>query len=246
MQRYFFEVEFLGTEYFGWQIQPKAITVQEEIQNCISKLLSNKEVSIVGCGRTDTGVHAKQYFFHLDLPQIVEGQFQYKLNSMLPAAIAVKKILPLHEKAHARFDATCRTYRYFISTLKSPFKSHVELVLKYALDVQAMNECAQELVGRQDFASFARSNSDVENTFCEVFEAQWTSEGKQLYFEISANRFLRNMVRAIVGTLLEVGTGKLSRSEFVQIIKACDRSKASASAPAHGLFLWKVEFPFDV
>ena len=244
--RYFFEIEFLGKNYFGWQIQPKDISIQQEIQQNISKLLSHKEVVITGCGRTDTGVHAKQYFFHVDLPSIDPIEFRYKLNSMLPEAIVVNKIVKTHNEAHARFDATCRTYRYFISYKKSPFKNHVELLLKHSLNLEAMNLCAKELIGKKDFASFARSNSGVDHTYCEVYRAEWKVEQDIIFFEIAANRFLRNMVRAIVGTLMEVGAGKLSHSEFMEIMKAGDRSKASTSAPAHGLFLWKIEYPFDV
>ena len=243
MERFFFEISYNGTEYFGWQRQPKQISVQEEIETCLSKLYSNKKIEIVGCGRTDTGVHAKQYFFHVDLELDAgtEDQMRYKLNKMLSPNISVQRIFKF--EMHARFDATLRTYRYFIHSKKDPFRYTQSWYLNQQLDVEKMNSAAKLLIGKKDFTSFAKLHTDVKTNICTVSKAQWyrSNEG-ELYFEISADRFLRNMVRAIVGTLVDVGLGKIQSEEIVEILENMDRGDASTSAPACGLFLWEIQY----
>ena len=243
MERFFFEISYNGTEYFGWQRQPKQISVQVEIETCLSKLYSNKKIEIVGCGRTDTGVHAKQYFFHVDLELDTgtEDQMRYKLNKMLSPNISVQRIFKFEK--HARFDATLRTYRYFIHPKKDPFRYTQSWYLNQPLDVEKMNSAAKFLIGKKDFTSFAKLHTDVKTNICTVSKAQWniSNEG-ELYFEISADRFLRNMVRAIVGTLVDVGLGKIQSEEIVEILENKDRGEASTSAPACGLFLWEIQY----
>ena len=246
MKRYFFEIEYKGKNFFGWQKQPDECSVQETIEESLMKLNSNKSVTIVGCGRTDTGVHAKQYYFHADLNIENQEDWKYKLNTMLPDSIVVKSIFNVDSSIHARYGALKRTYRYYVHFNKSAFSNDLSLFLKYKLDFDSMNDCAKLLIGKKDFSSFARSNTDVKHHICDVTSAKWIFvNDNEAYFEISANRFLRNMVRAIVGTLLEVGAGKLDNYKFQSIINAQERSKASTSAPAHGLFLWSVEYPFQ-
>lgn len=243
MERFFFEISYNGTEYFGWQRQPKQISVQEEIETCLSKLYSNKKIEIVGCGRTDAGVHARQYFFHVDLvlDTGTEDQMRYKLNKMLSPNISVQRIIKLEK--HARFDATLRTYRYFIHSIKDPFRYAQSWYLNQHLDLEKMNYAAKLLIGKKDFTSFAKLHTDVKSNICTVSKAQWirTNEG-ELYFEISADRFLRNMVRAIVGTLVDVGLGKIETEAIVGILENKDRGEASTSAPACGLFLWEIHY----
>lgn len=244
MQRYFIELSYNGKHYFGWQKQPAQISIQEEIESCLSKLNSNKEVNVVGCGRTDTGVHAHHYILHVDLEKMDEPiQLVYKLNKMLSQDIAIRKILPVPNDAHARFDATKRTYRYFIHFNKDPFLADQSWYYPHRLDFDKMNLAAQHLLGKQDFTSLSKLHTDVKTNICDVYSAQWVKvDDERYYFEISADRFLRNMVRATVGTLLEVGLGKISPENLLEILDAKDRSAAATSVPAHGLFLWKVEY----
>lgn len=243
VQRYFFELAYDGTDFFGWQIQPREISVQETIEKALTKLNSNLPIKVVGCGRTDTGVHASNFYLHVDFPTIEnEEKFVFKLNRMLPKSIVIYKIIKTKAAAHARFDATKRTYRYFISEQKNPFKTQFSYHLSHKLDLEKMNKAAQFLLGEQDFTSLAKMHTDVKTNICTVYHAKWQKENNQLYFEIKANRFLRNMVRATVGTLLEIGAGKLDFTELETILKAKNRSLAKASAPAHGLFLNKIEY----
>lgn len=244
MKRYFFEISYKGTDYFGWQRQPKQISVQEEIEETLSKLHSNTPVSIVGCGRTDTGVHAKQYFFHVDLPEIaLIKHFVFKMNRMLPDAIVVHTIDEVASEKHARFDATDRIYRYFIHQKKNAFNTGISWYFPQKLDVTAMNRAAQHLLGKQDFTSLSKLHTDVKTNICHVKEAQWvTISEEEIYFEIKADRFLRNMVRATVGTLLDVGLGKIEPASIPEILAAKDRGAASTSVPAHGLFLWEIVY----
>jgi tRNA pseudouridine38-40 synthase len=243
MPRYFLKLAYDGSAYHGWQIQPKANTVQEEIQYALSKLHGNDPIEVVGCGRTDTGVHAKSYFLHTDLPQSWDPQqLIFKLNRMMPADIAFSKAWQINTDLHARFDASSRTYRYFINRNKNPFLRQQSWYVQQDLDLAAMNQAAIFLLGRQDFSSFAKAHTDVKTNICEVFAAEWFTNKDGIYFEISANRFLRNMVRAIVGTLVEVGLGKIKASELPDIIAAQDRSEAFVSVPAHGLFLWEIRY----
>lgn len=244
MRRYFFELSYNGTIYFGWQRQPEQMSVQQEIEDALSKLNSNIPVSVVGCGRTDTGVHAKQYFLHVDLPEIPDTeQFKYKLNKMLSGNISIQRIYLVDPDLHARFSATARTYRYFIHQHKDPFLNEFSWHYPQKLDLEAMNEAAKELLGKQDFTSLSKLHTDVKTNICTVNNAQWIKVNEdQIYFEITADRFLRNMVRATVGTLLEVGLGKIDRQDLRQILDKRDRGAAAVSVPAKGLFLWKIEY----
>lgn len=246
-QRYFLQLSYKGTNYHGWQIQPNAISVQEVIENALSTLLREK-ISVVGAGRTDTGVHASFFVLHFDTENenIEPGNLVYKLNNFLPHDIAVQNLWKVKNNAHARFDALSRTYKYFILTEKDPFK--VETSYKYipTLDIQKMNEAAKLLFEFDDFTSFSRLHSDVKTNNCKISRAEWKQEGTQLVFTIKADRFLRNMVRAVVGTLLEVGKGKLTINEFKNIIELKNRGAAGASAPAAGLFLVDIEYPEEL
>ena len=244
MQRYFFELSYNGSTFHGWQIQPNAHSVQEEIESKLSRLHSNTPIKVVGCGRTDTGVHAHHYILHVDLPLISDtDQFQRKLNRMLPDSIAISNVYPVSEDQHARFSATARTYRYFIHSKKDPFQADASWHINQPLDLNKMNEAANFLIGKQDFTSLSKLHTDAKTNLCDVRVAQWVQVDKSTsYFEITADRFLRNMVRATVGTLLDVGMGKLEPGDIPKILEAMDRQAASTSVPAHGLYLWKIEY----
>lgn len=244
-KRLFFQCAYDGTNYSGWQKQPNASTVQDTIEKCLSKLFSKEEIETVGCGRTDAGVHAKQSFFHIDLLPVYDlAQLQYKLNNMLPNDIVIDAIYEVHPQAHARFDAKKRTYQYFVHQKKTPFQNEYSVFFPRKIEVDKMNEGAKYILGKQDFTSFSKLHTDVNNNFCEVYAATWRVVGDQFQFEISANRFLRNMVRAIVGTLLEVGLGNISPEEVKGIIESKDRQNAGFSVPAKGLFLKSVEYDY--
>lgn len=243
MNRYFIEISYNGSDFFGWQRQPKQISVQEEIEDVLSKIHSNQPISVVGCGRTDTGVHAKQYFLHVDLDEkIVDEQFVFKLNRMLPNSIVVHSIEKVNDQKHARFDAKKRTYRYFIHQKKDAFINDFSWHLPLDVNIDEMNIAAGFLVGQKDFTSLSKLHTDVKTNICTVYSAEWVEDKDQIYFEISADRFLRNMVRATVGTLIDVGTGKLASHDILKILDAKDRQAASMSVPAHGLFLWQIEY----
>jgi len=243
MKRYFIEISYDGSDFFGWQRQPKQISVQEVIEDVLSKIHSNQPVSVVGCGRTDTGVHAKQYFLHVDLDEKnVDDQFVFKLNRMLPNSIVVHSIEVVDDQKHARFDAKKRMYRYFIHQKKDAFINDFSWHLPLEMDIDEMNKAAGFLLGQQDFTSFSKLHTDVKTNICNVYSAKWFKDEGQIYFEISADRFLRNMVRATVGTLIDVGTGKLTSEDVLKILEAKDRQAASMSVPAHGLFLWKIDY----
>lgn len=245
---------FNGTPFFGWQMQPKVVSVQETIENALTLLLqvnrdesgNPERVAITGCGRTDTGVHARDYTAHFDCPmELSEAQrdkLVNKLNSFLPKEIVVFSILPVADDAHARFDAIDRTYRYYVNIRKDAFSFPYAYRVFEKLDVEKMNEAAKLLLQNEDFTSFSKVHTQVNNMRCKVTHAQWIDKDGQLVFEITANRFLRNMVRAIVGTLLQVGKGKISVADFQNIILQKDRCKAGDSAPAHALFLEKVRY----
>lgn len=244
-RRLFFQCAYDGSEYSGWQKQPNAMTIQEKIEENLSKLFSEEKIETVGCGRTDAGVHAKQSFFHVDLPEVYAlDQLQYKLNNMLPKDIVIDAIHKVDKEAHARFDAKTRTYQYFIHQKKLPFHHKYSSFFPRELAIDKMNEGAKYILGKQDFTSFSKLHTDVNNNFCEVYAAEWTKVGDQLQFEISANRFLRNMVRAIVGTLIEVGLGNISPEEVENIIALKNRQEAGFSVPAKGLFLKSVEYDY--
>ncbi len=243
MQRYFIELSYKGTPYFGWQRQPSCISVQEVIESQLSKLHSNEPISVVGCGRTDTGVHAHHYILHVDLPEIDDcDKFQFKLNRMLPDSIAISRVFPVSSDLHARFSATERTYRYFIHREKNPFIPETSWYFPQDLDFDAMNVAACLLIGTKDFTSLSKIHTDVKTNICSVSAAKWLQNEKEIYFEITANRFLRNMVRATVGTLIDVGLEKIKTEDLLAILDAKDRGAASTSVPAQGLFLWKIKY----
>ncbi|QGY46358.1 tRNA pseudouridine(38-40) synthase TruA [Maribellus comscasis] len=246
-QRYFLQLSYKGTSYHGWQVQPNALSVQEVMEKALSTLL-RENVSVVGAGRTDTGVHASFFVLHFDAANsdIDVQNFPYKLNRFLPKDIAVQRVWRVKNDAHARFDALSRTYKYYISTTKDPFATETTYHFSPELDVLKMNNAAKLLFGYTDFTSFSRLHTDVKTNNCKIYQAEWTSEGTQLVFTIKADRFLRNMVRAIVGTLLEVGKGKLSVDGFKNVIEAEDRRIAGVSAPAEGLFLVGIEYPDEM
>ncbi|MBN1819692.1 MAG: tRNA pseudouridine(38-40) synthase TruA [Prolixibacteraceae bacterium] len=244
LQRYFIQLSYKGTNYHGWQVQPNATSVQEVMERALSTLL-REEVAVTGAGRTDTGVHASFFVAHFDSvnSELDNEDFVYRLNNFLPNDIAVKKVWKVPVEAHARFDALSRTYKYFISREKDPFSEETTYRFLYPLNIEKMNKAAKCLFDYTDFTSFSKLHSDVKTNNCKVMFAEWKEEGSQLIFTIQADRFLRNMVRAIVGTLLEVGKGKIEIEDFKKIIDNKDRGLAGTSAPAHGLFLTEIGYP---
>lgn len=242
--RYFIEFAYNGTHYHGWQYQPDAVSVQETLNKVFSTLL-REEIDIVGAGRTDSGVHASQMYGHFDSEEVFNKEkLMYKANSFLPKDIVVYDIIPVHEEAHARFDATSRTYHYFISTKKDIFGNETSWLNQLPLDLELMNEAAQLLLEFTDFQCFSKSNTDVFTYNCKITEAYWRKENNKLIFTITADRFLRNMVRAIVGTLVNIGLHKITKDDFIRIIESKDRKKAGFSVPAQGLFLTNITYPY--
>jgi tRNA pseudouridine38-40 synthase len=244
--RYFFQISYRGTSFYGWQRQKGQISVQEAIETELQKLFRSEKIEIVGCGRTDTGVHAKQYFFHTDFSNEIDtNNIQFKLNRMLPSSISVQHIFSVNEELHARFSAKTRTYRYYINQVKDPFLAGLSTYFPNELNLFQMENACRYLMGTQDFTSFAKVHTDVKTHICTIKKATWYRENDQLVFEISADRFLRNMVRSIVGTLLDVGIGKLEVDEVKNIIAAKNRAAAAKSVSAEGLFLWKIDYPSE-
>ena len=241
--RYFITLSYDGTRYHGWQIQPNGNSVQQELQQALSILL-RKPVEVVGAGRTDTGVHAKMMVAHFDWEEPLDGkQLSYKLNKLLPQDIAVQEVRQVAEDMHARFSATSRTYHYYIHTRKDPFLQAYSWQIPFALDFDKMNEAAKVLLEYKDFTSFSKVNTDTKTNLCDMKEAYWEEvTAGQWRFTITANRFLRNMVRAIVGTLVEVGRGRISIEEMRQIIEAKDRCQAGESVPGKALFLVDIKY----
>jgi len=244
LYRYFIQLSYKGTSYHGWQIQPNAISVQEVVEKTLSTVL-RETVEVVGAGRTDTGVHASFFVLHFEVKEELSNfeNLVYKLNSLLPNDIAFQKIWPVANDLHARFSAISRTYKYYISTKKNPFRTETSFKYLLPLDIDKMNDASHILAEFEDFTSFSRLHTDVKTNNCKILWAEWEVINTQIIFTIKADRFLRNMVRAIVGTLLEVGKGKLTLNDFRKIIEAKDRAAAGASAPAKGLFLVDVEYP---
>ena len=242
--RYFLELSYNGTRYHGWQYQPNAISVQQKINEGLRKLLK-AEINIMGAGRTDAGVHAEEMFAHFDVDDEFEIEtILFKLNSFLPDDIVIKNIVKVESKAHARFDAIKRSYEYRIFIGRNPFLLETTWQFYHrTLDVEKMNEAAKLLLEYTDFKCFSKSKTDVNTFDCDVVEAYWQLNNNVLTFYITADRFLRNMVRAIVGTLVDVGLGKKSVQDFRQIIESRNRSEAGFSVPAKGLFLTRVEYP---
>lgn len=244
MKRYFVYLAYNGKNYCGWQIQPNGISIQQQLEEAFSMLL-RKKTPVVGAGRTDAGVHAALMVAHFDYEgdAIETNILCDKLNRILPQDIAVSKVTEVSPTAHARFDATSRTYKYYISTQKDPFKTDFVYRMTFPLNFEAMNEAAGTLFDYIDFTSFSKLHTDVKTNNCRMMHASWTREGNTWVFTIQADRFLRNMVRAIVGTLLEVGRGKLSVEGFKKIIEMKDRGKAGTSVPGHALFLVDITYP---
>ncbi len=246
MSRYFLSLQFDGTNYHGWQIQQNANSVQAEVNKGLSTLFQ-QEIMVTGAGRTDTGVHAKELFAHFDIEQQFDlNHIRFKLNSILPFDIACNDILEVNNEAHARFSAVSRTYEYWITPTKNPFLINRAWFYPTTLDIKEMNRAAEELKSYTDFSCFSKSNTDTYTNDCDIMEAKWEQKDNLLIFTITANRFLRNMVRAIVGTLIEIGSGKIEPSNLKPIIESKDRCNAGTSVPAHGLYLTKVAYPKEV
>ena len=242
--RYFIELSYHGKNYYGWQVQPDVISVQEKIAKAIS-VLFRKEIQIVGAGRTDAGVHAAQMYAHFDVDAALPDKFMYKLNSILPNDIVIYNVISVHNDAHTRFDAVSRSYEYKIWLGRNPFLIDTTWQLHHQkVNVEAMNAAAKILFEYEDFECFSKVKTDVNTFICHITEAKWVQKDAELTFHISANRFLRNMVRAIVGTLLDVGLGKISIEDFRTIIEGKNRCKAGVSVPAKGLFLTKVRYDY--
>ncbi|MCO6499935.1 MAG: tRNA pseudouridine(38-40) synthase TruA [Vicingus serpentipes] len=243
MKRYFIEIAYNGANYHGWQIQNNANSIQKEINNALSTILQ-KDIMVCGAGRTDTGVHAKQLFAHFDTDTKLDlKKILFKLNSILPNDISCQNIFIVSPAAHARFSATARTYEYRITQQKNPFLKDVAYYFPHKLDVVAMNQAAEEIMKYTDFSCFSKSKTDSFTNDCTIKKAIWKEVDNQLIFTITANRFLRNMVRAIVGTLLNVGQHKIELNDIPKIINSKNRSNAGRSVPANGLTLTKITYP---
>lgn len=241
--RYFITFTYRGTDFHGSQTQPNGNTVQAEMEKAFATILRTP-VALTFAGRTDAGVHADKMVAHFDVEKAVPANFAARLNNLLPDSIAIRDIQHVTDEAHARFDALERTYHYRITLRKDPFSYQTRARIGGILDFTAMNEAAESLLGRQDFASFCRVHTDVKTTICDVREAKWIVENEyEAYFVITADRFLRNMVRAVVGTLFDVGKGKMTKAQVEDIIAAKDRCKAGHSAPAEGLSLVEIKYP---
>lgn len=241
--RYFVTLSYDGTCFHGWQVQPNGISVQEELQRALSLLL-RADIQVTGAGRTDAGVHARMMVAHFDFDGEVDcKQLVYKLNRLLSHDIAIQKVEPVNNEMHARFSATSRTYFYYIHTEKSPFECHYSCELHYPLDFNLMNQAAALLLDYEDFGAFCKSHADVKTTLCKVTCAQWHQVSpSKWYFEITANRFLRNMVRAVVGTLIEVGRGRMTLDDFRKVIEGKRRTEAGESMPGNALFLQEIKY----
>jgi len=244
--RYFVELQYNGSKYHGWQVQPNALTVQEVLTKTLSTLLK-EELNIVGAGRTDTGVHASYYVAHFESKEISDlDALLFRWNRFLPKDIYIYNIQQVKDDTHARFSAIGRTYNYYLSLRKSPFNHDFFYKPPFVPDIALMNKAVEFLLKTSDFTSFSKLHTQVNNNICDVQMAVWTQEYDFLKFSIKANRFLRNMVRAIVGTLLEVGAKKITIDDFIKIIESKDRSKAGYSVPANALFLSNIEYPKEL
>lgn len=241
--RYFIKFSYKGTHYHGWQIQPNDISVQSVLTDAMS-LVFRFPVELTGAGRTDAGVHALGMIAHFDTSEPITepAKMVYKLNSLLPQDISVEDIFEVEETLHARFSAKSRTYKYYVSTKKSPFDDEFAARLTFPLDEYLMNQAAKVLFEYEDFTSFSKVHTDVKTNNCKIYHANWDRQGDYLVFTIKADRFLRNMVRAIVGTLIEVGKGAITIEEFRKIIESKNRCAAGMSVPAKGLFFVEAEY----
>lgn len=244
--RYFFEIAYNGRNYAGWQNQANALSVQEVVESAFHKIMG-QGLPIVGSGRTDAGVHCRQQFFHCDMEEIQEREkLVLQLNSLLPHDIAINSIVPVKADAHARYSAIERSYEYWITRVKDPFLENFAWRYHKQLDIPTMNQASTLLCEIQDFQCFSKVKTDVNHFLCEMKMASWKEEKNRLIFSITANRFLRGMVRSIVGTLLDLGTEKISLKDFKQIIESKDRRRAGANVPPHGLHLMRVQYPESV
>lgn len=242
--RYFITLSYDGTNYHGWQVQPGADSVQARLNDALAKLLGSG-VECVGAGRTDAGVHASMMVAHFDTERELDcQQFAFRLNRIVPRDISVSKVEKVSGELHARFSATSRTYHYYVYSVKNPYRRHYATQLHFVPDYEAMNEVARLLLETEDFTSFSKVNNDQKTNICHVTKAQWVQVDGDLWrFEIAANRFLRNMVRAVVGTLLEVGRGRMTKQQFAEVIAQKDRCSAGESVPGNALFLVDIQYP---
>jgi tRNA pseudouridine38-40 synthase len=248
INRYFIFLSYTGTNFHGWQIQPDASTVQKTLDNALSLILG-EDIRSTGAGRTDTGVHASKFCAHFDSKRddlLSDKKLIFRLNRLLPADIAIKTIRKVQPDTNARYSAISRTYEYIISRTKDPFYYSYSWFIHGNVDVAAMNNACILLMKHSDFTSFSRLHSDTKTNICKVYSAGWSEKCDRLVFTVRADRFLRNMVRAIVGTMIEVGTGKIDLQKFEEIIEARDRCRAGRSAPAKGLFLTDIEYPAEI
>lgn len=246
MNRYFLQLAYSGTDYCGWQNQPNGLAVQEVVEKALSTLL-RADTPVVGAGRTDAGVHAKQMFAHFDAVPIENvHRLTHQLNQILPKDIVIYNIIKVKPDAHARFDASARLYRYYLTTKKDPFLYPYKYKVRESLNIGQMNRCADILFEYEDFTSFSKLHTDVKTNNCKIMQARWERTGDDYIFTIKADRFLRNMVRAIVGTLLEAGYGKLEEAGMNRIIQGKNRSLAGSSVPGHALFLEEIEYPSSI
>ncbi len=246
--RYFLKLAYNGANYSGWQIQSNAPSIQETVNSAISTILQ-VDINVVGCGRTDTGVHAKEFYAHFDLNTDISSnrkEIIKRLNHFLPKDISIFDIIPINKEAHARFDAVSRSYQYIISNRKDPFYKDFSYYVHNNLNIDIMNKTASLLLDYTDFTSFSKLHTQVKTNNCKIMKAYWEEIDHLLIFSITADRFLRNMVRAIVGTLLDVGRGKKSIEEFKKIIESKNRSNAGYSVPPQGLFLTNIEYPTNI
>jgi len=243
MPRYFIEVSYKGTNYSGFQIQQNANSIQAEIERSL-KIFFKKDFELTGSSRTDAGVHALQNFFHFDTDEQLnfENDFQYNLNALLPKDIVIKKIFPVKDNAHCRFDAISREYKYFIYQHKDPFLQDTAFYYPYKMDLQKLNQAAKQIIKYEDFSSFSKRNTQVKNFLCKIEKSEWYVEGNLIVYNVIGNRFLRGMVKGLVGTMLRVGTNKISIKQFAEIIEAKDCNKADFTPPSHGLFLNSVNY----
>lgn len=243
--RYFLRLSYNGKNYCGWQRQENAVSVQEVMEHNLSKIF-NAPIELVGCGRTDTGVHAKEYYAHTDTDAVLPENFIYRINRMLPEDISIATIFQVPDNLHARFDAISRTYKYFIHFDKNPFLEDFSFQIhEWQPDIEKMNHCIQQLFGEYDFSTFEKKGSDNKTSVCRLEDAYWVSAENGLVFTITANRFLRNMVRRIVAALLMVGLDKMSEQELVDAVLAVQPLDVKIAVPAKGLFLWKITYDFN-
>jgi len=245
--RYFIQLSYRGTNYHGWQFQPNSRSIQEDLELAFSTIL-REEIKIVGAGRTDTGVHASFFIAHFEYYKIIDDteKLIYKLNSFLSRDISIHKIFEVKENSHARFDAISRSYKYYINERKNPFYQDSSFYYSHSLNINLMNEACKILFKHKNFTSFSKLHTDTKTNNCKILYAQWTYEDDRLCFTIEADRFLRNMVRAIVGTMIDIGTEKISNLEFEKIIESKNRSNAGFSVPPQGLFLTNIKYPKSI